>query len=111
MMVNNCSILLRYFNPRNNRVFTAVIYHGKLLRYFCNIGSGLKLKYFTKEKILKMTEIVRILYFNVVDTLDICGSKEGSDINISKLDQAQGARRRQLGQSVATRQIFLPRHF
>jgi hypothetical protein len=32
------SNLLRYFNPRNNRVFTVVIYHGKLLQYFYKIG-------------------------------------------------------------------------
>jgi hypothetical protein len=32
------SKLPQYFNPRKNRFFTAVIYHGKLTRYFYNIG-------------------------------------------------------------------------
>jgi hypothetical protein len=32
------SKLLQYFNPRNNMFFTTVIYHGKLLWYFYNIG-------------------------------------------------------------------------
>ena len=36
------SKLLQYFNPRNNKVFTAVIYHGKLPQYFYKIGPRLE---------------------------------------------------------------------
>ena len=34
------SKLLRYFNPRNNGFFTAVIYHGKIRRYFLTLAPG-----------------------------------------------------------------------
>ncbi len=39
--------LPQYFKPRNNRVFTAVIYHGKLPWYFYNIGPWMNLVNFT----------------------------------------------------------------
>ncbi len=41
MAVNYCNMTVYYWGIlmlENNRFFTAVIYHGKLLHYFYNIG-------------------------------------------------------------------------